>query len=303
MPEFIRRHRDEVVDADKLDCDKIKAMTDETRRKIMEMLSEEPAYPAEVASKLGISKQKAYYHFQKLQEADLLVEDRTEKKSGGMATFYRPSSHGYLLDLGSGGEKTLLPPADDKKEFLDPLVEKGAIKGNIVVGSPDQHGEHQVRARDGHLAGEIGSKLGNFGTCDGLETCFDTEIVREESFGKNLVLLGGLLTNTVTRRFNDHFPASFSTESFPYHELQTPENTYSGDSIGVIQKIPNPENPGKAIYLVAGIRNRGTEGAVRAFKNLEELIDGYEGGKGFYRIIRGLDMDGDGKIDDYEVVE
>lgn len=56
------------------------------------------------------------------------------------------------------------------------------------------------------------------------------------------------------------------------------------------------------MFLVAGVRNEGTEAAVRAFKNLETLIEGYEGGE-FYRVVRGLDLDGDGEIDDYEVVE
>lgn len=54
--------------------------------------------------------------------------------------------------------------------------------------------------------------------------------------------------------------------------------------------------------MVAGIRNRGTRGAVKAFKNLEDITEDYTGGT-FYRIVRGLDMDGDGEIDDYEVIE
>ncbi|MFB6147387.1 MAG: hypothetical protein ABEJ66_00735, partial [Candidatus Nanohaloarchaea archaeon] len=104
------------------------------------------------------------------------------------------------------------------------------------------------------------------------------------------------------RNYNGEFPASFATDSFPYHELETPDDTYTDDSIGVVQKTSHPENPGKAVYMVAGIRNRGTRGAIIAFKNLEEITEGYSGGE-FYRIVRGLDVDGDGEIDDYEVVE
>lgn len=303
MPEFLRRDKGEIADAEELDAEKAKALTDETRRKIIHILAEKPSYPARIASELGIGKQQAYYHFQKLEDAGLIVKDREEKKSGGMATYYRPSSDGYLLDLGSGGRKEMLPGDNgDVRAFLDPLVCEGEIHGTIIVGSPDQHGEHQVRARDGHLAGEIGAKLGNFGDSSGLEIRLDTEVVRDNDFDDNFVLLGGLLTNTVTRKFNEYLPAKFSEESFPYHEIHSPEATYSDGSIGVVQKIQNPENPEKAVYLVAGIRNRGTEGAVRAFKNLEDIIEGYEEGE-FYIIVKGLDMDGDGEIDDYEVVE
>lgn len=301
MNEFIRRDESELVDAGELDAEAIKALSDDTRQKIIMMLAETPSYPAEIASELGLGKQQAYYHFRKLEEAGLIEAIREEKKSGGVATFYRPTADGYLFDLGSGGDKTLLPRRDGRK-FLQPLVKKGKINGCVVVGSPDEHGEDQVRARDGHLVGEIGAKLGRYGRTDKPLTRLDTEIVSSGDFEKNMFLLGGVLTNTVTKKYNDDFPASFSTESFPYHELETPEDSYTGDGIGIIQKIPHPENPGKALFMVAGIRNRGTQGAIRAFKNLEKITQGYGEGE-FYQVVRGQDVDGDGEIDDYEVVE
>jgi DNA-binding transcriptional ArsR family regulator len=301
MREFIRREKSELVRAGDLDEKAIKALSDGTRQKIIAMLAKEPSYPAEIASELGLGKQQAYYHFRKLEDAGLIEEVREEKKSGGVATFYRPTADGYIFDLGSGGEKTAIPPETGRK-FLDPLVEGGEIEGCIVVGSPDEHGEDQVRARDGHLAGEIGAKLGSYGRSSEPLTRLDTEIVSSEDFEKNMLLLGGILTNTVTKKYNDDFPASFSTDSFPYHELETPGDSYTDDAIGVIQKIPHPENPEKALFMAAGIRNRGTQGAIRAFKNLEEITEGYGEGE-FYRVVRGLDIDGDGEVDDYEVVE
>ncbi|MFB6147388.1 MAG: hypothetical protein ABEJ66_00740, partial [Candidatus Nanohaloarchaea archaeon] len=119
---------------------------------------------------------------------------RDEKKSGGVATFYAPSSDGYILDLGSGGRKTMLPPGDEgARSFLSPMVESVTINANIVVGSPDEHGEDQVRARDGHLAGEIGAKLGNYGRCENRLTCLDTEIVSSGELERNMILVGGVL--------------------------------------------------------------------------------------------------------------
>lgn len=301
MSEFIRREKSELVEAGDLDGEAIKALSDGTRQEIIAMLAEEPSYPAEIASELELGKQQAYYHFRKLEEAGLIEEVREEKKSGGVATFYRPTADGYVFDLGSGGKKAAVPPRSGRK-FLEPLVKDGKVNGCVVVGSPDEHGEDQVRARDGHLAGEIGAKLGSYGSSDDPLTRLDTEIVSSGDFEKNMLLLGGVLTNTVTKKYNDDFPASFSTDSFPYHELETPEESYTDEAIGVIQKIPHPENPGKALFMAAGIRNRGTQGAIRAFKNLEELTEGYGEGK-FHRVVRGLDIDGDGEVDDYEVVE
>lgn len=301
---MVRILRDgKIVDAEELDPEKVAALTEETRRDIIEILAEKPSYSAEIASKLGIGKQQAHYHFQKLKDAELVEKDHEEKKSGGTATYYRPSADAYVLDLEIGGEEFFTPARTlEVEEFLSPLVEGGSINGKIVVGSPEQHGEDQVRARDGHLAGEIGLKLGGYGRSNDISTWLDTDVVREEAFDDNLLILGGVLTNTIAKRFNDAFPVSFSLDSFPYHEIQTGNGGYSDGSIGVVAKAENPENNGKAIYLVAGIRNRGTEAAVRAFKNLEDIVEDYRGGE-FYRIVRGLDMDGDGEIDDYEVVE
>jgi len=293
----------EAIEAEELDEDKIKALSDPLRREILELPAEEPSYPLEVARELDIEKQKSYYHFNKLEDAGLIEEDHTEKVSGGSAKFYKSSAPGYLLDLGAKGEKIFNPGGSKKVEkFLEPLVNEGKVSGEIVVGSPEQHGPDKVRARDGYLAGEVGLKLGNYGEKDSPVVKLDTEVFRDSSFDENLVLVGGVLTNTVSKKFNEEFPVSFEGENFPYREIKTPENSYSEDSIGVVAKTENPEDPEKSIYMVAGVRNAGTEAAVRAFKNLEDILEDYSRGD-FYRVVRGLDMNGDGEIDDFEVVE
>jgi DNA-binding transcriptional ArsR family regulator len=294
---------DQLFDADELDSGKIKALDEDTRLEIMKQLAEEPSYPSEVAENLSVSKQKAYYHFQKLQDAGLLQELRSENVSGGQATYYSPTADGYILDLGNEGRPFHLPERKSPViDFLYPLIEEGELNGKVIVGSPDQHGPDQVRARDGHLAGEIALKLGKYTDSEDELVSLDTDIVRDESFEDNFLLIGGVLTNTLTKKFNEAFPAKFSGEEFPYREISTPESNYTEDNIGLVAKARHPDKLGKTLFLVAGVRNAGTLAAVRAFKNLEELIEGYEGGE-FYRVVRGLDLDGDGEIDDYEVVE
>jgi DNA-binding transcriptional ArsR family regulator len=304
MPRIFREgDPPETVESEELDEAKIKALSDGTRRKIMEILAEEPSYPLEVARELGIEKQKSYYHFQKLEDAELIEKDHEEKVSGGSATFYRSSAPGYLLDLGTEGEKLYSAnTAEHVENFLQPLVEKGEIYGHVVVGSPDEHGPDRVQARDGHLAGEIGAKLGNYGEKKSRLVKLDTEVHRDSSFGDSMVLIGGVLTNTVTKKFNEDFPVSFEGDEFPYREISTPEDTYSEEMIGVVAKTENPEDPENSIFMVAGVRNSGTEAAVLAFKNLENLVENYGEGD-FYQVVRGLDLDGDGEVDDYEVIE
>ncbi len=303
MVEVFRRKGDtaERLESERLDGEKLAALQDEVRMGIMQSLAREPSYPSRIAQQLDTGKQRAYYHFRKLEEAGLIERHHQEKVSGGQATFYRPSSQAYTLDLGTAGEKVFLPEFDGKsREFLEPLVEGDEIQGVVVVGSPDQHGPDQVRARDGHLAGEICAKLGNYARPGDNITVLDTDIFRDEAFDRDMLLLGGVLTNTVTKKFNREFPAYFSGEEFPYREIETPEDTYREEAVGLVARTETHQ--GNTVFLVAGIRGVGTRAAVLAFRDLESIVSDYKGGD-FYRLVRGRDMDGDGRIDDYEVVE
>lgn len=304
MARFFRTEDEvEEIDTETLSQERLEAINSPIRREILELLAEKPSYPAKVSKQLDIGKQKTYYHFEKLKDAGLIEKQREEKHSGGLATFYRPTSGAYCLDLGGEGRKTFIPGRNRVvSRFLHPLVSEGKIRGRVVVGSPERHGPDQVRARDGHLAGEITGKLGNYGRLDDQVTMLDTDLSRDGDYGRNLLVLGGVLTNTAAKKFNGDFPVEFSGEEFPYREIKTPEGTYDEGGIGVVAKTANPENAEKAIYLVAGVRAEGTRAAVTAFRDLENIVEDYSE-REFYRVVRGLDMDGDGRIDDYEIVE
>jgi len=79
MVEFIR-DENLLANATELDQSKLKALNDQTRLEILKILSETPSYPSEIAEKLGISKQKAYYHFEKLKDAGLLEKKIIRRK-------------------------------------------------------------------------------------------------------------------------------------------------------------------------------------------------------------------------------
>ena len=254
------------MEEEKLDDRKLEALNSEIRREVLELLREEKDYPASLAEKLDISKQKTHYHLKKLRESGLIERENTGKKQ-----IY------HIKD-----SKFIFNSEPENSKFLENFPDEGLI----VVGSPDQHGEDQVRARDGHLAGNIGVRLGRLGKK--FETKLDTEIHRGNLFDRPMVILGGILTNTVTKELNDEFPAHFSGESFPYREITTEKETYTDPNIGIITKSDDK-------ILVAGIRNTGTEAAVKAFQDIDDVED--------YLVVKGLDIDGDGEIDDYEVLE
>lgn len=294
-------HEGRELEAELLDEEKFEAIDSPLRREILERLQDTPSYPAEISDVLGVGKQRAYYHFNLLKNADLLKEVERKEKSGGEAIYYEPTVEALVYDTGSEGTPSAVPEASSEVEsFLSPFVKDGKIDGRIVVGSSEPHGPDRVRARDGHLAGEIAAKLGRYGTVESDVTVLDTEKDLEEP--ENLLILGGVLTNTAAKKFNNCFEASFQDESFPYRGIETSEDLYDSDSIGVVAKASHPKNEDCCIYLVAGVRARGTRAAVKAFQELENLVEDYDGGE-FYRVVRGLDEDGDGKVDSYEVVE
>lgn len=288
-------------ESEELDSDSIKALQDETRLEIMKILGRKNSYPADVAKKLNISSQKAYYHFNVLEQQGLIEESHEERRSGGVATFYKPKTEAVSLKI--GGSELEISSLEDKeiKDILDPVISHGELEGSIVVGSPREHGPDQVRALDGHLSAEIALKIGSYADTEHVIK-LDTQIQNTQSFNQNMIILGGILTNTVTKKFNEEFLASFEGENFPYRKIKTPENSYADSKIGVVQKTPNPLDNDKFLILVAGVRNSGTRASVEAFKDLEQIIESEKPEK-FYIIVEGKDMDGDGKIDSYEVLE
>lgn len=301
MVEFLRDEN--LIPAGELTEKELKALNSEIRVEILKQLNEKASYPAEMSDSFDCSKQKMYYHFEKLEDAGLIEQERVEKRSGGEATYYKPTQKGFVLDLGGEGEEFPVPEhSDEVTKFLKPLIKDSELNGSIVVGSAEQHGPDQVQALDGHLAGEIAFKLGNYSRTEKPVVKLDTEVVGEEDWDENLLILGGVLTNVVAKEFNESFPAFFPSEEFPYRKLETPENSYSDGDIGVIAKTSNPEDREKKIFLMAGVQNKGTKAAVKAFQDLEEVVEDYSAGQ-FYAVVRGLDLNSDGEIDSYKVVE
>lgn len=290
------------LDAENLNEKQLEALSNEIRQRILKDAAEKPVYPSEIARRHGLSKQRAHYHFKKLQESGLIEQTGEEEKSGGKADLYRASADAYVFDTGAEGSDSYVSSIDEGvEEFLGPLLNEGEIEGKVVAGSADRHGPDQVRARDGHLAAEIAGKLGNYGKFRESAVTLDTELSRDDGYDRNLFIIGGVLTNTAAKKFNDCFPARFSGDEFPYREITADGSTFTEPNVGMVAKAENPEQEGSYVYIAAGVRNQGTEAAALAFHDLESIAETLNE-KG-YIIVEGLDSDGDGVVDGYQVVK
>ena len=82
------------------------------------------------------------------------------------------------------------------------------------------------------------------------------------------------------------------------------KSEYNGETDGLIAKITNPWDESKKIILLSGIKFEGTKACVLALtQQYEKLLKDFNKNKDFYRVIRGLDKDGDGKVDDIDILE
>jgi len=157
-------------------------------------------------------------------------------------------------------------------------------------------------SRDGHYAVQLGLFLGGF--CD-LEERFvvklDTEVKAEEALDRNLIVIGGPITNTVSRDLNEDLDVRFDWEKTWKIVSDRTGNSYSDENLGLIAKI---EKNGHKRILLSGLDFEGTKTCIlAATQQPEKVFDGYTRGEEFYRVIKGLDRDGDGKTDDIEILE
>jgi DNA-binding transcriptional ArsR family regulator len=295
--------------------EKLKKALNKLTWKILTMLSEKDMYPMEVAKKLGIHEQIVYYHIRKLAKTGAIKLVKKEDKKGAVAKYYRATFPAFGVELPFGGERVTkpLPTVLDAnlRRFLTPILsENGVFDGKIVVGSPEPHGPFKTIARDGHYAAYLTFFLGGFARFpDEFVIKLDVDVKAEKEEGSNLILVGGPGTNLLTQEINDHLPIRFnmtpSKHGFLFGGLfsQKTKNVYTDDNVGLIAKIRNPWNNGKSVIVLAGNKAVGTKACVIGLaKFWKQVLENYDE-EPFATVIKGFDLDGDGKIDSVEVLE
>ena len=298
------------------DIRELKPLLSEKGWLIYNELALHESYPAEIAKKLKMQQQEAYYYFNQLKNAGLIEVSRKEERRGGLAKFYSAKEPSFALipalkHLGKKSEFTSFQASEKGlepgfKKFFSPFIEKGELNAKIVVGAPDSHGEFKARARDSHLAVEFACFLGSLAERIRFPLVFlDTMMkpLREEN--SNLIVIGGPITNKTSNELNEFLPVRFAHTNGSWHiESSLSGKHFIDDSIGVIEKIKHPFHDGKSVLFVAGKRNAGTKAAILSLmQQTDEIIKPNPFGKAHARVVEGLDLDSDGVIDAVELRE
>ncbi|MFA4819380.1 MAG: S-layer protein [Candidatus Aenigmatarchaeota archaeon] len=258
--------------------------------KILKTLADHESYPKEIANQLRLDEQKIYYHIRQLEKKGYISLVRKEERGGALAKFYALTSPAFFVRFGEFQETKRFSAATN---FL-PFISNGRLEAKIIVGSPDPHGPEKARSRDVTFAVDLALFLGTFLNKVEVLSVLEDKDVHSHDLSSNLIIVGGPVTNKVTKMVNDKLPVRFDAKK----NIMSRKKVYKEDECGFIAKTDNPFSKGKKIIVIAGKRYSGTKAAVIAFINNFDLIE-----KKNYLIVEGLDNDGDGEIDDARVLE
>ena len=270
------------------------------RMKILAALAEGPKYPAEVAKELRMHAQTAYYHFRLLEKAGLVSRGETEEKRGALAKKFYFDADSVAVIVREKWRpfagKRRKPPA-----FFEDFVKDGVLDAKIIVGSPDAHGPYRARGSE-LCALELSAFLGAYASFEYPLYFLDTE-TRESTLKDNLFLLGGVKVNTILAKANRFLPIRFDEKTFDV--VSKPSGKTYGESVGVIESIDSPFAAGKKIFVIAGRDHHATRvGVLAVLKKQKQLVQGNNfDAKVFAKVAQGFDEDGDGIVDEVEILE
>ena len=254
-----------------------------------------------------------YYYINKLKKIGIVSIKKQEEINGATANFYGLEYSAFGIDVGNNEEEISELRIMDKKmiDFFSPIIQGNRFKGIIVVGCPTQHGPFNAFARDGHYSTYLGFFLGQYVKLpENFAVKLDIDVKSEKAEKQNMIVIGGPGVNVISYELNKKFPYFFNIKSSKYGYLmggivsKKTGEVYNDDNIGVIQKIKNPWEKSKEIIMIAGKKAIGTKACILGItKFYKEILKTYNNQKEWGVLIKGLDKDGDGKIDAVEVIE
>lgn len=265
-----------------------------TRWKILKEIAKDPGYPAEIAERMDMDPQKVYYHINELRKTGVIKVARTKEIRGATARIYRAVSPALSIILKDDWQKKTSKDVV-KPDFLKDFYDEG-FNAKIIVGSPDPHGPHNARARDGYYVGDLAMYLGSLTSQTKVCTRLDTEI-REKELEENLVILGGPIVNRVMAKVNEDLPVKISEGAVNKIKSELTGKEYSED-MGMIVKESNPWKKDKEMLVIAGNSRNGTKGAIIGLIEFGERFE-----KKPAKVVEALDLDGDGVADSAEIKE
>jgi DNA-binding transcriptional ArsR family regulator len=285
---------------------KVAAATHPTAWRILVELAKSPDYPSALAKRLRMHEQKVYYHINRLRKAGLLRVVREEQGQGAPAKILAPSAEAFALILPGGGTAfaDATPMTVPMNAFLTDFAKDGTLDSRIVLGAPTPHGPFLTASRDSPYATQLGLFLGRyFATRRGMAVKLDTQVKAEGLERGNLIVVGGPVANIVSLDLNPRLAVTFDWSQVWRLRSTRTGKVYGDDTVGLVAKVANPWTAGAWVLLLAGLHYPGTIASLLAVTDFADvLLKNYEGGE-LYRVVQGLDRDGDGQIDDVLVLE
>ena len=279
------------------------------RWKIISELTGTEKCAKDLADAFGTSEQVICYHLRELEKSGLIRLERTEKKRGAMAKYYKADMKAIaVIPSGNpvkGGQPRQQQLTESAAKILDPFISKGQFGGHIIIGSPDTHGIYRSRARCGDRATDLALFLGSLLPLTRESVVrLDTEVSQQELM-RNLILVGGPRVNTVTLMVNDGLTIKYDLSGHNMMISRITGKTYSGEDEGAIQMIVNPMNQDSWVLVIAGNSYLGTRAAVLGFiKYTDRVAGGNSMNKNVIAsVMTGLDVNSDGLVDDVEFLE
>jgi len=282
---------------------KFNVFNSELALKVLEQLSIQPLCAMDIARKLKEHEQKIYYHLRRLEAAGIINLVGTEERAGGFAKLYSISYPFISVKLFDGEHLVDVKTKVRELDFFNQFIKNGKLNATIVVGSPDPHGKYSAQASDGSAAIDFALFLGSFLNDAKPNYKLDTQ-TRENELKGNLILIGGPKANILIDKINDKLPIYFDTK----HEFSIvsslSKSVYPEDDVGIIVKMKNPFNKDKELLVLSGKRFKGTRAAIIGLiKYIRKIEDGNKFSDGISRVVRAMDRDSDGIVDDVEFLE
>ena len=276
--------------------------------RILQELARQPDYPSALAARLKIHEQKVYYHVRRLEAAGLVRVVREEPKQGAAARILAPTAEAFAVVLKGRGTPVpapALPRSGNVARFLEEFSRHGTFDGLLVMGSPYPHGPFLTTARDSPDAVELGFFLGRlFAPPKGPVVRLDTEVKAAGPGKESMILVGGPVANIITADVNPHLAVSFDWKQVWRVESSRTRRSYGEEQVGLVAKVRSPWNPDCVVVLLSGLHTAGTHASILALTRFaDDVLEGYEAGQDFYRVVSGEDRDGDGRIDTVSVLE
>lgn len=286
------------------DINSIRPIANDLAMDVMKHLSKKAASSDELAKLLKTSKKKIQLVIKTLEKADLIAIQNTTPKRGNI---YKNVSNSFSYEVADANLKVALKEQRIEDEstasFFRKFIKDGKFDGLICVGSTDPHGEYKSVAKDTHYAMYLTMFFGQF--CElpkNFPIVLDTDVISKNLFKNNIILIGGPVTNLVTRDVNSYLPIKFEKEDG--WGLKDRDGVHTRDYEGVVEKIKNPFDKSKDIILLSGIRHIGTFSSILASTKFSKMtFKGYSNEPTWSALVRGYDIDGDGEIDSIEIAK